>query len=235
MPPRYKVKETNSNPNKQLGFEIFPSQSSWTFVPNFYPDKFTQMKKKELDRYGGKCGGESVSIKSIKNREFHAEGIILEGEVEVFNALVDYDKTVDLISPLTESGGMECYIKRGELKGQSGWDPHHQQWMFKYTLDLISTGRDEYDTGQNEIVTAITGSNSSAGDPEGRPMYEGVPRDLYEFRGTKKRDNRRIVQRWIDGEIGVTGLIINSTISLDDLYVPDDVSDLWTDDDNYGL
>lgn len=181
MAPQNKVKQTYSDPNKQLGFEIFPreTKTSWSFTPNFYPDKFTQMKKKELDRYGGKCGGESVSIKSIKNREFHAEGVILEGEVNLFQALLDHDKVVDIISPLTENDGMECFIKRGELKGQSGWDPHHQQWMFKYSLDLVSTGRDEHDTGRNAIVTAITSGSSS--DENQELSYKGRPRKNWEF------------------------------------------------------
>lgn len=145
----------SSDPNKQLGFEISPSGVSWTFIPEYYPDDFTQMKKKELTRYGGKCGGESVSIKSIKNREFHVTGVLLEGEINIFQGLLDHEDEVDLLSPLTPSGGMECFLKKGELGNQVGWDPHNRQWMFKFTLDLVSTGRDEQETTRNEIVTAI--------------------------------------------------------------------------------
>lgn len=144
-----------SNPNKQLGFEITISGSSWRFAPEFYPDDFTQMKKKELSRYGGNCGGESVSIKSMKNREFHATGIILREGIDKVQHLLDYDGVVDLISPLTPVGGMECFVKRGEIGSEKGWDPHTQQRMFEYTLDLVSTGRDEYESGRNSIVTAI--------------------------------------------------------------------------------
>lgn len=153
--PISEVSQTTSNPNEQLGFEISPSNSGWSFVPEFYPDEFTQMKKKELSRYGGSCGGESVSIKAIKNREFHVSGVILEGEINIFQSLLDLESEVDLISPLTQTGGMECFIKQGELGNQQGWDPHTQQWMFKFNLDLVSTGRDEYNRDENDIVTAI--------------------------------------------------------------------------------
>lgn len=154
--PQKEVEQTYADPTQQLGFEISPHRAEWSFIPEFYPDSFTQMKKKELDRYGGKCNGESVSIKSIKNRELHATGVILQGEVEIFRALQDINSKVDLISPLTSDGGMECYVKKAELGEQKGWDPHHQQWMFEYTVDLVSTGRDEYGTDdENAIVTAI--------------------------------------------------------------------------------
>lgn len=151
------VQSTKSDPTKQLGFEIYPTEMARSFIPEFYPDDFTQMKKRELTRYGGNCGGESVSIKAVKNREIHVSGVMLEGEVKIFNKLVDYNGTVEIYSPLIPNGGMECFIKKGELGNQSGWDPHTRQWMFEYTLDLVSTGKDEHKGGQNSIVTAIIG------------------------------------------------------------------------------
>jgi len=160
--PQSEVDYISSNPNERLGFELNPTGPSWSFTPEFYPEDFTQMKKKELSRYGGNCGGESVSIKAIKNREFHVTGVLLQGEINLFQALLDHEGEVDLLSPLTPSGGMECFIKQGELGNQTGWDPHNRQWMFKFTLDLVSTGRDEHDTGSNDIVTAIMQE-----DPEG--------------------------------------------------------------------
>jgi hypothetical protein len=154
--PQDTVEQTEAHPNKQLGFEISPAEVSWSFVPEFYPESFTQMKKKELDRYGGKCDGETVSIKSVKNREFNVTGKLLQGEVSVFQALSDISSEVDLISPKTERGGMECFVKQAELGQQAGWDPHHRQWKFEYTIDLVSTGRDEHDDNSNNgIVTAL--------------------------------------------------------------------------------
>lgn len=159
--------EISSGPNKQLGFELVPQDTHWNFAPEFYPDDFTQMKKKELNRYASGCSGESVDIKKVKNREFHVAGVILEGEVSVFQSLLDYEGRIDLISPLSRSKGMECYVKKGELGNQKGWDPHTRQWMFEYSLDLVSTGRDEHDTGNNAIISAIaTDSNQMIVDGE---------------------------------------------------------------------
>lgn len=153
--PKNEVDYITSNPNEPLGFEINPTNTNWSFTPEFYPKDFTQMKKTKLKRYGGGCNGESVSIKSTKNREFHITGNILEGEINIFHGLMDHDDIVDVLSPLTPSGGMECHIKQAELGNQNGWDPKTQQRIFKYTLDLVSTGQDEYDVGRNEIITAI--------------------------------------------------------------------------------
>jgi hypothetical protein len=143
------------DPNEQMGFEINPQGTWWAFAPEFYPDRFTQQKSKELNRNAQQCGGESVSLKAIKNREFHVKGVLLEGEIPVFQKLLDFEERVDILSPLTPSGGMECYLKQGELGKQKGWDPHTRQWMFKYSMDLVSTGRDEYQRDRNAIVTAI--------------------------------------------------------------------------------
>jgi len=145
-----------SRPNQPLGFEINPQRKPWSFAPEFYPEDFTQMKEKELNRYGDTCSGESVSIKTVKNWEFHATGVLLHGEISHFRSLTELDGKVDVLSPLTPDGGMECIVKSGELGNQTGWDPHTGQWLFKFTLDLVSTGRDEYASGQNAIVTAIT-------------------------------------------------------------------------------
>lgn len=144
-------------PNRPLGFEVEPTTDvSWTFAPEFYPEDFSQLKKRELDRNGKQCGGENVSIDAIKNREFHAEGVILGREVATFQRLLDYRNTVNILSPLTPYGGMECQIKEGELGSEQGWDPHEQDRLFDYTLDLVSTGRDEHGgDGQNAIVTGI--------------------------------------------------------------------------------
>jgi len=125
------------------------------FVPDYYPDRFTQTKKKELARNGRQCAGESVSIKTIKNREFHVKGVLLEYEVAAFQQLIDYEGPVEVLSPLTPSGGMACIIKNGELGNPKGYDPHAGQWLFEYMLDLVSTGEDEYDRGRNAIVSAI--------------------------------------------------------------------------------
>jgi hypothetical protein len=152
------------DPNQQLGLEILPNGSDWGykvgFTPEFYPNDFTQMKKKELNRYGGSnCEAESVSIKSVKNREFHIAGLMIESQIQVFQDLLDSNSEVDILSPLTPNGGMECFLKKGELGNYKGYDPHTEERIFEYTLDLVSTGRDETENERNAIVTSIVDIN----------------------------------------------------------------------------
>jgi hypothetical protein len=142
-------------PDKQLGFEIRPNHENWTFLPEYYPKEFTEMKKKDMDRHGNGCEGESVSIKEVKNREFHVSGLILREKISTLRRLADHEDPVTLYSPLLEDGGMEVYVKRVERGNQKGWDPHNTQRLFKYDLDLISSGRDEHDMGRNAIVSEI--------------------------------------------------------------------------------
>lgn len=149
---------STENPNKKLPFEISIPNSFYAFIPEFYPE-LRQTKDKELDRYGEQTNGESVSIKQIKNREFHIKGSILRDEIAMVNLLLDYDGPVDMISPLTPDGGMECLIEGGEIGKQVGWDPLTRQREFAYSMDLVSTGSDEYNRGANAIVTAILGED----------------------------------------------------------------------------
>lgn len=172
----YKAQFPDS-PNRKPGFEIravhtddgeevtggFSDQFAdgragpLTFVPDYYPDRFTQTKQKELSRDGRQCGGESIVVDTIKNREFHAKGLLLEYEIAAFQALLDHEGEVEILSPISPSGGMECIIKNGELGDSQGYDPHAQQWLFEYSMDLVSTGKDEYDRGNNEIVSSLIG------------------------------------------------------------------------------
>lgn len=143
------------SPNEPLGFEINPLEESWTFVPEFYPEEFTDMKKRDLDRHGSGCETQSVSVKETKNKEVVISGKVLRGELPVLRALQDVDKPVDVISPLFEDGGLECYVKRAERGNQQGWDPFRKQRYFQYNIDLVSTGKDEGSGGRNEIVSSI--------------------------------------------------------------------------------
>lgn len=141
------------HPNEPLGFEI--SGNNFSFVPTYYPKTFTEMKKKDMERHGSGCEGESVSIKEIKNREFRVAGVVLRNEIYALRDLQDSTKPVDLLSPLFENGGMECYAKRVERGDEVGWDAFEAQRLFEYDIDLVSTGTDEHEFGDNGIVTEI--------------------------------------------------------------------------------
>lgn len=170
-----------NNPNEKLGFEINPIDTDYAFTPEFYPEDFTFVKKRELKRYGGNCDGESVSIKAVKNREFHARGLMTTEDLAIFNHLVDHSDEVDIISPKIPGGGMECFVKKGEVGNQKGVDPLTTQRIFEYSLDLVSTGADEYSTGENQIVSAILGSEDSgsgSGSEDGPSITDDPARDI---------------------------------------------------------
>ena len=148
------------DPNKSPPFGIHPREDNWWFFPEYFPDRLPQTKDKKLNRESVQCAGEDVTIETTKNREVHVSGVVLASEIDTFQTLTDYDKPIDLYTPLLPYGGMECIIKNAEIDANpDGFDAYFRQWRFSYTIDLVSTGYDEYDTGDNErdneIVSAI--------------------------------------------------------------------------------
>jgi len=148
------------DPNKSLPFGMQPREDDWEFFPEYFPDRLPQTKDKKLNRESVQCAGEDVTIETIKNRDVHVSGVVLAPEIDIFQTLTDYDKPIDLYTPLLPYGGMECIIKNTEIDANpDGFDAYFRQWRFSYTIDLVSTGYDEYDTGDNErdneIVSAI--------------------------------------------------------------------------------
>ncbi|UBF21270.1 hypothetical protein HRTV-13_gp24 [Halorubrum phage HRTV-13] len=139
--------EDNGEVNRPALFE---------FAPMFYPDRFVHSFDKELRREGQQCRGEDVSIKNLKNSEFHATGVVLEENLRRVQALAEHDGVVDMFTPVSPNEGMECYIKGGDVGEIEGWNPVSKQWMFSYTFDFVSTGLDEFgnDT-ENDIVSEI--------------------------------------------------------------------------------
>jgi len=164
--------DISDEPAESLPFEVKPEQKNWTFAPHYYPDRFPQTKEKELNRSGHQCSGEDISVKTVKNEEFHISGIILSSEVGKFKSVRDFSGKVNLYSPLNPTGGVECMVKSGEVDANpSGFDALQQEWQFEYTLDLVSTGTDEYSRGRNAIVTAIT-NGSSGGKGGGSSPFQ---------------------------------------------------------------
>lgn len=150
-----------SEPHQSLPFEIERvSRQGRTlrpsFAPEYYPDRFPQTKDKELNRNGQQCGGEDVTIKAVKNTEFHVSGVVLAHEVPVLKQLQDHEGVVNVYSPLSPTGGVESYVKKVEIDATpEGYDGVFREWRFAYTIDLVSTGTDEYERGENAIVSAI--------------------------------------------------------------------------------
>lgn len=189
----------NSNPNQQLGFEVDVIGADYSFAPEYYPEDFTAMKKKDLDRYGGNCGGETVSIKAVKNREFHARGKMTTNGLAIFNHLMEHTEKIDLISPILPGGGIECYVKKAEIGNQAGVDPLTKQRLFEYTLDFVSTGRDEAFSGENGIVTKISGENLETSTENDGPSISGDP--AREITVDEIFERAGLLEEFVDGQI----------------------------------
>lgn len=147
--------------NDQLIFSVVPKDENGPlldgeFSPEFYPDRFTKVMEKELGREGQQCKGEDVTISKFKNPDLHANGVSFADQISTLENLHGHNGKVDLYTPISPNGGLEAYVKKVEVGEINGWNPHEQEWMFDYTMDLVSTGYDEYggDNG-NDVVESL--------------------------------------------------------------------------------
>ena len=155
-------------------FELFDYgvRGSVRFGPRFYPKDIVVSKEHKNNRSQNPCSGEDVTKIGKKNREIHIVGLLRKSEMEAFDDLLDYMDTVTLIS-LTWSG--EVSLEDGELHGPVGYDPNAKEYLWEYTLNLLSTGEDERDHNtSNGIISDGTDDEwpDSLTYP-GSPDYDG--------------------------------------------------------------
>lgn len=110
------------------------------FAPDVYPETLRVTKERSLNRRDNFCGGEDVTDQGPKNKEIHISGYLKEERKDDIWNISDYAQKLDLTSP-TWSG--EVRVETAELDGPLGLNPESQQRYWKYTLDLVSTGKDE--------------------------------------------------------------------------------------------
>lgn len=156
-----------AGPNDQLVFSVVTKSreeggDTFEFTPEYYPDRFTKVMEKELSREGQQCKGEDVSVKKFKNPDIHATGVTFAHQVSTLEDLHLHEGKVDLYTPISPNGGLEAYVKKVEVGEINGWNPHEEEWMFDYTMDLVSTGRDEYGNDrENSVVTNLLAKNEA--------------------------------------------------------------------------
>jgi len=119
-----------------------------SFGPFYPPDRIQIEKERDLKRESSMCGGEDVTDNGSKNREIHVSGVIRKSEVSAFNNLIDEDEALDLITVGFQG---EVHVRKGDFEGPTTWDPEHKEWMYKYTVDFVSTGRDDEDKAQTIV------------------------------------------------------------------------------------
>jgi len=124
------------------------------FAPRYYPERVRVRKQRELDRSSGFCKGEDVTDQGSKNREFHITGPLRHNETRVFDAVIDSGDPFDMI---TDAGTYEVLVSEGEYDGPQGVDGPSRQLLWTYTIDLVSTGRDEPEPSGNGVISGPDG------------------------------------------------------------------------------
>lgn len=121
----------------QTEFAIYGPTS---FTPHYIPRRFSFSKNREINRTENFCGGEDIEDLGSKNREIHISGLIRRSEVGAFNNLMDGSEPLDLISP---GWSGEVRVVDGEYEGPKSTDPMNGENLYQFTLNLVSTGKDE--------------------------------------------------------------------------------------------
>lgn len=146
------------NPNASLPFAIrVPDGDPTTnFDPQYYPSRFNETSDKDLKRDGQQCKGEDVSVKTQKNADIHITGMCLTPEIPTLRHAYRFEGPINILSPIMPEGGMEAIIKSGEIGNLQGWSKHYNEWQWEYTIDLVSTGQDEFGgTNRSDVVSGI--------------------------------------------------------------------------------
>lgn len=132
--------DNNSPPVGGSEQDMFAIYGLVDFAPHYIPKRFSFGKERNIDRTENFCGNEDVSDLGSKNREIHISGLIRKGELQAFNNLLDATEAVELVSP---GWSGEVRVLDGEFEGPSYTDPMTRQYLYKYSMNLVSTGKDE--------------------------------------------------------------------------------------------
>ncbi len=110
------------------------------FAPFFLPDRFQVTKERNLVQHANFCGLEDVFEVHGHNREIHIAGKLRHSELEKFDRVIDHNQTAKLDTPAWSG---EIRVRKGEYEGPVSWEPQTQQYLWEFSLDLISTGLSE--------------------------------------------------------------------------------------------
>lgn len=120
------------------------------FYPEYSPGTIRIRKSRQIDTSPSVCGGEDVSDGGSKNRRIHIVGQVLRTNISTVNSIADSSNPFMLTSA-TWSG--EVRVDEVELEGPLRHDPLNQEFLWEYTLDLVSTGIDEENGGNADIIS----------------------------------------------------------------------------------
>ena len=127
--------------NTDLGeFEFEVNAADYTFIPDYYPNRVKVTKQRDLVREKGICRAEYVKDVGTKNREIHATGYVTTQNLQDFHDMCDFGQRADLITMQWQG---EVLLDQSDIEGPVGVDVQSGHFMYEYTLDFVSTGRDE--------------------------------------------------------------------------------------------
>lgn len=133
---------------EEIGFGIYSVEGNdIRFQPLYFPERCTITTDKKLNKTKNGCEGQEVRIKTLKNSKVHITGLCLASEISSLRKIAETTEPIDVISETFDYGGLEVYAKKVERGDRQGWDAYAQEHIFNYTMDLVSTGKDEYEAG----------------------------------------------------------------------------------------
>lgn len=148
-------------PRNTLGiFEL--SNRDYLFSPSLYPT-VTVSKARNKVRTDNVCDGETIEDSGSKNREILVSGKVFRSELSAFDGLLDVNDPLDLLA--------DEWV--GEVEIVDGEFTPYAKDQLRYTLNLVSTGRDEGTYVPDGIITR--GTNLIASNRlEGMAQGDGI-------------------------------------------------------------
>lgn len=125
------------------------------FVPRYSPE-VRVTKARNLQSQQDLCEGEYMYDLGGKNREIHVTGYVHVRDFPTFNGMLEAGEPMEMVS---EKWTGEVLVKRGRLEGAYMWDGYEDDWLSNFSLDLVSTGRDE----RGETNYGIIGGSGGGG------------------------------------------------------------------------
>ncbi|QRV15020.1 hypothetical protein JMJ58_19250 [Haloterrigena salifodinae] len=120
--------------------DFYITSSALTFAPTYVPTRISVSKERNLNREDNFCGTEDVSDLGSKNRVVHISGVVRETELQSFGNLLNANYPLRLIAP---GWSGEIRVKDGEYEGPRAFDPRNREPLYKYSLNVLSTGKNE--------------------------------------------------------------------------------------------
>lgn len=156
----------SSEAGRGTPFVLQNNEQNITFAPRYFPETFRRVKERDLNRKDQFCEGENVTDQGGKNWNIHVVGRVLTQELSVYDRVAEEGKEL-LLTSLSWSG--EVLVDTCELEGPVAWDPQQNQYQWRYTADLVSTGRDELGSNfENGIIS--DGDTTSGGGGSTEPF-----------------------------------------------------------------